>query len=469
MVKTYQGEDMQGILRQVKEELGPDAEIAQQRRLPGNAGYEVIVRRTRAVRPPEPELPLGGAEPPAGPGPAPGPDRVAAHGAAVQRATDMMRRRQPVLQPGQAFAPKQPAVTRPERRVVDLLADDRVLPPVAGVEPPPSRSVTYGAGGRPAGAKTVTGIIPGTVTPVEPPPLPVAAPARQDAPAFPAAAPVRQDAPAPSVPDVRQAELHERLLAYLAEQDLAPHLAREICQALHGTLPPGQQHDGELVRTRLREVLEQGLHGLRAAEPLPRACCALVLIGPPGEGKTTTAVKLAARFRVNGLKEVAILDHDAGGWGAGAKLRRGSEALRIPYVPVTTGSLAAAWQDLRTHDVVIIDTAGCPPKETERLAELRLALDALDGLAQTRLLVMSATGKGRDLQRAAEAYRAVRYDHFVFTKLDQTSSLGNMYGLLRRTGVPALYVATGQEVSGHLDLLCPQKLVRGLCRDLPRW
>ncbi len=459
MVKTYQGEDMQGILRQVKEELGPDAEIAQQRRLPGNAGYEVIVRRTRAVRAPEPELPLSGEETPAAPVPAPPADRTAAHGAARQQLTEMLRRRQP----GQAFAPKQPVVTRPDQRVIDLIADDRVLPPVAGVEPPPTRSITYGAGGRPAGAKAQTGIIPGTVAPTEPPPLPVAAPPR---PAGPMA---ERSAAAPVAPAAGQMELTERLLAFLAEQDVTPHLAREICHALHGTLPTGQQHDCELVRTRLREVLEQGLRGLRAAEPLARACCALVLIGPPGEGKTTTAVKLAARFRVNGFKEVAIIDHDAGGWGGGAKLRRGSEALRIPYVPVTTGSLAAAWQDLRAHDVVIIDTAGCPPKEAERLAELRLALDALDGITQTRLLVMSATGKARDLQRAAESYRAVRYDHFVFTKLDQTSSLGNMYGLLRRTGVPALYVATGQEVSGHLDLLCPQKLVRGLCRDLPRW
>lgn len=471
MFKNYQGPDHAALMRQIKEEIGADAVIIDQRRL--GRGYEVMVKCPAPVAADAaaPALPPAALENGHG-----GVPPEAARAAAATRAGQLLMRRVDALH-APPFGTKQQAELTVGRRVVDIVSNDRVLPPVvspvaAGTAA--ARPLTYGAGGA-THPPPVAGA--GATPAVTVPPAGQAGVA-----ASPAGGGTGETWQAIRALQSKMEELMQRqhgpgqslmaqMLVHLQEQDIAPEMARKLCADFSGAQVPGQVEDYHAVCERLTAVLVRAIDFGAAVEPLALPACALVLMGPTGVGKTTTAIKLAARYKLTGQRRVAMLNIDAARLGGSEVLRQYAEnVLNVPYeVAGTAAEAAAAWSRLRDYDTVIIDTAGCPPHKQRRLDDLRAWLDALDSDRQTRLLVMSATAKGRDLHRIAENFRAVRYDQFVFTKLDETTSVGNLFALMQSTRVPALYVTNGQAVTGDLDLLCPLKLARGISSTLPRF
>ena len=88
---------------------------------------------------------------------------------------------------------------------------------------------------------------------------------------------------------------------------------------------------------------------------------------------------------------------------------------------------------------------------------------ALDDVAEKEVyLVVSATTKYRDLVSIADAYREVADYRLIFTKLDETSTYGNLFNLRIHTGASLSYVTCGQNVPDDIDKFSPQDTVRKL-------
>ncbi|MCR5627764.1 MAG: flagellar biosynthesis protein FlhF, partial [Lachnospiraceae bacterium] len=75
-------------------------------------------------------------------------------------------------------------------------------------------------------------------------------------------------------------------------------------------------------------------------------------------------------------------------------------------------------------------------------------------------LVLSITTKYRDLCNIADTYSKQLKYRIVFTKLDETSALGNMLNLRLRTGAPLSYMTDGQNVPDDIEEFNAQKIVR---------
>ena len=77
-------------------------------------------------------------------------------------------------------------------------------------------------------------------------------------------------------------------------------------------------------------------------------------------------------------------------------------------------------------------------------------------------LVLSATTKYRDLISIADSYKEMADYKLIFTKLDETTTLGNLLNLRLYTGASLSYVTYGQNVPDDIEDFNPQKTVKRL-------
>lgn len=101
-------------------------------------------------------------------------------------------------------------------------------------------------------------------------------------------------------------------------------------------------------------------------------------------------------------------------------------------------------------DRVFIDTAGRSPKNDERMEELRELVAAHEDLECH--LVVSATTRSRDMKLVCDRFRPAEFNRIIFTKIDETDTLGPVLGLMYSEGLPASYLTNGQNVPDDIVL-----------------
>lgn len=175
--------------------------------------------------------------------------------------------------------------------------------------------------------------------------------------------------------------------------------------------------------------------------------CIIVLIGPTGVGKTTTIAKLAAAYGLNSKdrKSVALFTLDTFRIGAAEQLQHYAQIIdvdmEILYKPEDIDNALPRHMD---KDLIIVDTAGRCQKDTEELSELRTFIDRLP--SPSRYLVLSATSKYVDMLDTVRCFGKVGFDHLIFTKIDETNSIGPLLAILVKTGKSLAYITNGQKV-----------------------
>ncbi len=112
-------------------------------------------------------------------------------------------------------------------------------------------------------------------------------------------------------------------------------------------------------------------------------------------------------------------------------------------------------------DLVLVDTAGFSHKNQEQLAETReLVRKVPDGYDTEAYLVLSATTKYRDLLDIADVYKENFTFKMIFTKMDETSSYGNILNMRMYTGAELSYSTYGQNVPEDIEIFNTQKIVK---------
>ena len=176
---------------------------------------------------------------------------------------------------------------------------------------------------------------------------------------------------------------------------------------------------------------------------------AVVLVGPPGAGKTTTLVKLAVSYGLARRRPVKLLAADMWRLGGAEQLRSYAAILGVPFETVETpGALAVALADLRPRHLVLIDTPGYGARDQEAMAELAALLAGRPGLDIH--LTLSASMKPADLRMAVARYERLRPSKLLFTRLDETSSPGTVAGEAIRTAMSVSFLTNGQQIPEDL-------------------
>lgn len=106
------------------------------------------------------------------------------------------------------------------------------------------------------------------------------------------------------------------------------------------------------------------------------AQCPIMLVGPPGAGKTATTAKLCARARMAG-GEVSLITMDTVKSGGMAQISAFAEALKARLQPAADiDALAAAVKETTADQLVIIDTVGANPFNDDDMDHIFLAAKA---------------------------------------------------------------------------------------------
>jgi flagellar biosynthesis protein FlhF len=248
----------------------------------------------------------------------------------------------------------------------------------------------------------------------------------------------------------------------MLDNEVDEKYANQILDEIDKLSKPNMPFDYTLANTYQKMILKFGKTAtITPAQAGPKV---VVFLGPTGVGKTTTIAKISGRIAVNGTKKVALLTADTYRIAAAEQLRTYANILEVPFrVIYTEEEFIEAISDFKTFDYIFLDTAGHSHQNQEHVEKLRKMVECLDTFAQKQVfLVLSATTKYKDLQRIADMYREITEYQLIFTKLDETSALGNLLNLKLYTDAQIAYVTYGQNVPDDIEAFNPQKTVKHL-------
>lgn len=248
----------------------------------------------------------------------------------------------------------------------------------------------------------------------------------------------------------------------MIENEVKEQFANSIIDEIEKMNNPNMPIDHILANIYQKMILKFGKpEGITPAVNRPKI---IFLVGPTGVGKTTTIAKIASKFRIENKNKIALLTADTYRIAASEQLKTYASILEVPFrIIYSPEEVKTALQDFKDYDYILIDTAGHSHQNEELRDGIRQLIGAIgDKLEKEVFLVVSATTKYRDLIQIADAYKEVTDFKLIFTKLDETTTLGNLLNLKLHTGAPLSYVTCGQNVPDDIEKFNPQVTVKQL-------
>ena len=182
----------------------------------------------------------------------------------------------------------------------------------------------------------------------------------------------------------------------------------------------------------------------------------IMLVGLQGSGKTTTAAKLAFRFKNQQNKKALLASLDINRPAAQeqlAVLGRQAEVNTLPTVqgqlPVAIAERALQAARLGGHDLLILDTAGRLHVDDGLMSEL----DQLASLTQpTETLLVTDSLMGQDAVKIAEGFqKRISLTGLVLTRIDGDGRGGAALSMRAVTGCPIKLMGVGEKLEALED------------------
>jgi flagellar biosynthesis protein FlhF len=259
----------------------------------------------------------------------------------------------------------------------------------------------------------------------------------------------------PAAPETRSLGAYEVVFGAAPAQEVAQEItvARDLARL--------ERQVAQLTRVLSRPPALASTPAEVACDPTlgrPGAGRAVVaLVGPPGAGKTTMLVKLAAHYGLACRRRPWILTADVFRVAAAEQLRSLAAILGIGCdVVETPGALGQALEEQRGRDLVLIDTPGfgaCDIEDAGELARFLAAHPEVD-----THLVLTASADPEVMARQADDFCIFEPDKLIFTRLDETERLGALAAQAARSGLPLSFFGTGQQIPEDLEAAAPERL-----------
>ena len=214
-------------------------------------------------------------------------------------------------------------------------------------------------------------------------------------------------------------------------------------------------------------ALANALDGKFTFDPLPapkgKGDGRLLLVGPPGAGKTIAAAKLAARAVLDG-RSVGVVTTDDARAGGIEQLAAFTRILKLDLdVAKTPAKLREAVFRLGHRDLVVVDTAFVNPfarADRDRLGRL------VEMSAAEPVVVLPAGGDAAEMADTAKAFHAIGARRMIATRLDVALRLGGVLAAADQGPLAFAAIGDSHQVAGGLSAVDAQSLARRLMRAL---
>jgi signal recognition particle subunit SRP54 len=254
-------------------------------------------------------------------------------------------------------------------------------------------------------------------------------------------------------------DIQRSLLSADVNVKLVMQLTNKIKERIKGDTPAGISKKDYLV-TILYEELAALLGGEGQKIQITKKPFTIMLVGLFGNGKTTTAGKLAKYYQKRGLK-VALLSTDTWRPAAAEQLMQLGKQIGVPaYGNPKEKSPVKIYKhfydEIRKADVVIVDTAGRDALNDELVQEVKELSTAVN---PDEVLLVMAADVGQSAEKQAQMFHdTTGVSGVIITKLDGTAKGGGALSACAVTKAPVKFIGVGEKVDA-LEEFKPKNFV----------
>lgn len=208
-----------------------------------------------------------------------------------------------------------------------------------------------------------------------------------------------------------------------------------------------------------RDAMTGVLESLFSFMPLPTGPSSLpmMLIGPPGAGKTLAAAKIAARGAMNGLK-VAVITTDTVRAGGVEQLAAFTRLMNIELKKASgPKELKEKLLECRGADQIIIDTAGVNPFDPEAIKQVARMIGVTE---MDPILTIPAGTDADESGEMARVFSTIGARHLLSTRIDVARRLGGLLSAAHQGGLSFADISDTAKVADGLTPLTATRLTR---------
>lgn len=230
-------------------------------------------------------------------------------------------------------------------------------------------------------------------------------------------------------------------------------------RALTEKPPAGMSSKNHVIKI----VYEELVNILGKGRDIPLKKQIIMLVGLYGQGKTTTAGKLARYFQKKGMS-VAMISGDVHRPAAYDQLVQLGEKIGV-FVYGELGEKRAAKivregiEKLKNYDIIIVDTSGRHSLEDDLIDEMKRIANVAK--PDEKFLVLDAT-IGQTAGSQAKAFHdAIQITGVIITKMDGTAKGGGALSAVQATKAPVVFIGTGEHID-ELEKFDPPRFISRL-------
>ncbi len=257
-----------------------------------------------------------------------------------------------------------------------------------------------------------------------------------------------------SMPDYIIKDVEEILLKNGVSEGLIKSIISEVRQF---PAPAGAAMDD------IASIISEAV--MRVCEIMPysytKAGARIILVGPPGAGKTLTAAKLAARVVKAGFK-INVITTDFKRAGGVEQLAAFTDILNTKlHVASTRKELKDILSTIPEGERVIVDSPGANPYEFQELKEL----GEFAGLMElTPILVFPAGGDPHEAEEVAQAFSFLGVEYMIVSRLDLARRYGSFLSAAFSTKLRLSHITGTEKVLGDFNESSPNLIASLLCQ-----
>jgi len=250
----------------------------------------------------------------------------------------------------------------------------------------------------------------------------------------------------------------------LLQADVNVQLTLKLTQRVRSRATEEKPPAGMSLRDFLVRIIYEEVRGILGKDrPFELRPKKILFAGLFGQGKTTTAGKLARYFQKRGVR-VALVAADVHRPAAVDQLEQLAKKVGCEFY-ANRGERRAevivqeALAKFPPHFAILVDSAGRSGIDAELIEELKRVKTVL---APEEVLLVLDAAMGQTAGRSAEAFhKAVGLTGVVVTKLDGSAKGGGALSAVAVSGAPILFIGTGEHLN-ELERFEPTRFVSRL-------